>query len=224
MTYKYETHLHTTQASACADFDGVKQARKYKELGYTGIIVTDHFFTGNTCIPNNLPWEERVDLFCKGYEAAKEEGDRIGLDVFFAWEANYRKTEFLIYGYDKEWLKRHPEVIDWTVEDQYKQVHKDGGYVVHAHPYRIRPYIKEVRLFPEYVDAVEGINVGNENAVFDLQAILYARKHKLPITSGTDAHGYEKLRSGLTFDHKLKDIHDFINSIKQGNYDLINIY
>ena len=72
MIYKYETHLHTTEASACAIFDGVKQVRKYKELGYTGIVVTDHFFNGYTCIPADLPWEERVDLFCKGYENAKE--------------------------------------------------------------------------------------------------------------------------------------------------------
>jgi len=224
MIYKYETHLHTTEASACATFDAVKQVRKYKELGYTGIVVTDHFFNGYTCIPADLPWEERVDLFCKGYENAKEEGNRLGVDVFFGWEANFRRTEFLIYGLDKEWLKNHPEIMDWDIEEQYKHVHQDGGYVVHAHPYRVRPYIKEIRLFPEYVDAVEAINIGNKNEGFDRQALLYARKHKLPVTAGTDAHGEESKRSGLTFDHKLENIQDFITSIREGSYDLIRNY
>ena len=224
MTYKYETHLHTTEASACAIFDAVQQVRKYKDLGYTGIVVTDHFFNGHTSVPADLPWEQRVDLFCKGFENAKAEGDKIGLDVFFGWEANFRRTEFLIYGLDKKWLMEHPDILDWSIEEQYKRVHEDNGFIVHAHPYRVRPYIKEIRLFPEYVDAVEAINVGNKNAGFDRQALLYARKHKLPVTAGTDAHGEETSRSGLTFDHRLENIHDFIDSIKAGNYDLIRVY
>jgi predicted metal-dependent phosphoesterase TrpH len=43
MEYKYETHLHTRTSSACAIVSPAAQVRKYKELGYTGIIVTDHF-------------------------------------------------------------------------------------------------------------------------------------------------------------------------------------
>ena len=39
----YETHLHTSEASACSIITGAEQARTYKEAGYSGIIVTDHF-------------------------------------------------------------------------------------------------------------------------------------------------------------------------------------
>ncbi|HWT74413.1 MAG TPA: PHP-associated domain-containing protein, partial [Mobilitalea sp.] len=56
---------------------------------------------------------------------------------------------------------------------------------------------------------------------FDRQAAAYAKKHKLPMTAGTDAHGIEKLHSGLAFQHKLEDISDFIASIKSGKYELI---
>ena len=83
MPFFYETHMHTCQASACGKATGKEQARAYKEAGFAGIIITDHFFGGNTAVSRELPWEERVDLFWKGYEDAKEEGDRIGLDVFF---------------------------------------------------------------------------------------------------------------------------------------------
>ena len=42
--YKYETHLHTCQGSACGRLTGEEQADLYKGFGYTGIVVTDHFF------------------------------------------------------------------------------------------------------------------------------------------------------------------------------------
>ncbi len=220
--FLYETHLHTKQASACGVLNGAQHVRFYKEAGYSGIVVTDHFFNGNTCIPENLTWEERVELFCKGYEEAKEEGDKLGLSVFFGWEANFKATEFLVYGLDKEWLMEHPQIMDWSVEEQYEQIHAAGGYVVHAHPFRKREYIKEIRLYPSHVDAVEGINIGNRNDEFDKQAMTYAKKHRLPIVAGSDAHGFEKYRSGIAFKRKAENIHDFIDMIKAGKYELIN--
>lgn len=222
--FQYETHLHTSEASACSLLRAADQVRYYKKAGYAGIIVTDHFFNGNSTVPCDLPWEERIDLFYRGYENAKAEGDNLDLSVFFGWETNFHGTEFLIYGLDKAWLINHPDILLWSIEEQYKRVHEDGGYVVHAHPYRIRPYIKEVRLFPEAVDAVEVINVGNRNDQFDKQALAYAKKHKLKTTAGTDAHGYENCRSGMSFDHKLEDISSFIDSIRTGRYKLIKPY
>lgn len=220
--YYYETHLHTTQASACARVSGAEHVRIYKNLGYTGICVTDHFFNGNSCVPKHLPWEERIDLFCLGYEQAKEEGDKLGLSVFFGWEAGYSGTEFLVLGLDKVWLKKHPDMLSWSIEEQYRKVHEDGGLIIHAHPFRIRPYISEVRLYPEYVDAVEVLNLGNNNSKFDQQARDYASKHKLPMTAGTDAHGLEKAHTGISFQHKIENINEFIDEILTGKCELIN--
>ena len=87
--YRYETHLHTSQGSACGKCTGEEMAEAYKEAGYTGIFVTDHFFYGNTAVDRSLPWEEWVESYCKGFEQAKKTGDRIGLQVFFGWEASY---------------------------------------------------------------------------------------------------------------------------------------
>ena len=100
--YLYETHLHTTEGSACAGSGGAGMAYACKTAGYTGIFVTDHNWHGNTAVDKSLPWEAFVERFTKGYEAVKRVGDRIGLDVFFGWEAGYDGTEFLIYGLSKE--------------------------------------------------------------------------------------------------------------------------
>ena len=53
MPFLYETHMHTRQASACGKCTGKEHARFYKEQGYTGIIMTDHFFGGNTAIDHD---------------------------------------------------------------------------------------------------------------------------------------------------------------------------
>ena len=219
--YIYETHLHTSQASACGRVDGAQMARLYKAAGYTGIVITDHFLGGNTAIDGNLPWEQWVDGFCKGYEAAKEEGDKIGLQVFFGWESGFEGTEFLIFGLDKQWLLEHPQIRGCTIQEQYALVHGSGGIVIHAHPFRVRPYIKEVRLFTEYIDGVEGINAThssiNSNSVdlpiFNDQAMEYAKANDLPVTSGSDQHKETMIGGGMVFSRKMEDIQDLCRAI-----------
>lgn len=219
--YLYETHMHTAEGSACAHSSGAQMARAYKAAGYTGIIVTDHFFYGNTAVNRGLPWEEWVEQFCLGYTHAKEEGDRIGLQVFFGWEAGYDGTEFLVYGLDKEWLLLHPEIRDATVEEQFALVHAGGGLISHAHPFREEDYIPCIRLFPEYVDAVEGVNAmhtsrsshAHKNPLFNEQALAYAKKHDLPVTAGSDQHTTDMIGGGMLFSRRLSDVQDFICAV-----------
>lgn len=120
--YLYDTHCHTSYGSACAKCSGEELARAAKEAGYTGIIVTEHNWGGNTALSRRLPWTEWVEEFYKGYEAAYRTGKEIGLDVFFGYEAGYKGTEFLIYGIDKEWLKAHSEIRTAGIEEQYRLV------------------------------------------------------------------------------------------------------
>ena len=102
--FRYETHLHTYEGSLCEKTPGSMYPQYYKDLGYDGIFITDHFFNGNTRIPKYDRWEQRVNEFCLGYEHAKEAGAAIVFPVYFGWEANFEGDEFLIYGLDKEWL------------------------------------------------------------------------------------------------------------------------
>ena len=220
-TYLYETHLHTKQGSKCGVNTGAEMAKACKEYGYTGIIVTDHFYYGNTAVDRSLSWSDWVEAYCKGYEDAKEMGDKIGLQVFFGWESGYNGTEFLVYGLDKQWLIKHPEIRDASVEEQYQLVHKDGGIVIHAHPFREASYISEIRLFPEFVDGVEVYNISNGNKLnevlapcyMDDKAKEYAKEHNFPVTAGSDIHSTDLFGCGMGFGRKLEDIHDFARAI-----------
>ena len=73
--FTIETHLHTAQGSACAVSTGEEMARAHKAAGYDAIILTDHFFGGNTAEPRDLPWAERIERYCAGYEQARAVGE-----------------------------------------------------------------------------------------------------------------------------------------------------
>lgn len=213
MQYLYETHLHTCQASACASATGKEHVRFYKALGFQGIIVTDHFFGGNTAIPRTGTWKERVGLFCRGYEEALEEGLRIGLDVFFGWEQNYQGDEYLIYGPDPQWLLEHPEIEHCSRRRQLELVHEAGGCVVQAHPFRSRAYLSRVLLAPDYCDGVEVANAGNY-AFNDALAYRYAMERGMTMTAGSDNHHSDSGMGthnimGVVLDHRLNGVKDY---------------
>lgn len=219
MSYRYETHLHTCQASACGRSTGSEHARFYKDAGYQGIIVTDHFFGGNTAVPKNLPWKERVEWFCSGYEDALSQGQRIGLDVFFGWEQGFERDEYLVYGLDKAWLLRHPEVERWTRAQQLEEVHRAGGCVIQAHPFRDRAYIPRILLGLRYCDGIEVANAGNQ-PYNDAYAARYAQALGLFGIAGSDNHlsgegGWTVERLlGVTTEEKLTDTRDFAARVR----------
>lgn len=224
MLYKYETHLHTREGSACAHSSGREMAAAAAAAGYAGIIVTDHNWGGNTAIDRSLPWPDFVAAFHRGYEEARAEGERLGLDVFFGWEAGYRGTEFLIYGLDREWMLAHPEIRGATIEEQFRLVSAGGGIVVHAHPFREEAYIPAVRLYPELVHAVEVVNAthshplsrSHNNPDFNARAWQYAQKHHFPMSAGSDVHTTGLFGGGMWFPRRLRNCRDFVQALMGG--------
>ncbi len=217
--YFYETHMHTAQGSACASSTGAEIARAYKEAGYTGIIITDHNWYGNTAIRESLSWAEWIRQFTRGYEEAAAWGEQNGLSVFWGYEACYEGNEFLIYGLSPEFLKEHPQLKDATVKEQYEIVKQAGGMVVHAHPYREASYIPKVRFFPGLADAVEVINAGHynrftqKNQIYNVKAIDYAKEQQLPMTAGSDMHCDKLFGGGMAFTEKLTDLQHFCRKV-----------
>ena len=212
--YRYETHMHTCQGSACGVSTGAGHARFYKERGYQGIFVTDHFFRGNTAVRRDLPWKERIDWFCSGFEDAWNEGQKIGLDVFFGWEQNFEGDEYLIYGLDKRFLLDHPEMEHWTRREQLENVHAAGGCVIQAHPFRMRGYLSAIRLGDVLADGVEVANAGNTPAQ-DAYAMRYAQRKGLYTITGSDNHrsGENSTLFGVGLDARLESPADFVRHV-----------
>jgi len=215
MPYLYETHLHTKEGSVCGVSGGRDYIQRYLDLGYTGIIITDHFFRGNCRPDRNLPWKKWVSEFCRGYENARDEGARRGLDVFFGWEETIDGNDYLVYGLDREWLLLHPEAVSFTLEEQFEAVNSGGGCVVHAHPFRYSlksiPHSESIQ-----VNAVEAANSGN-NQISDALAWVHAKQLKLPITAGSDIHYAKDIHPSIVFgvylEKRMESIADYVNAI-----------
>ncbi len=212
--YKYETHMHTSQGSACGQTTGAQHIRFYKDQGYQGIFITDHFFRGNTAIPRSGAWKDRIDQFCSGFEDAWNEGQKVGLDVFFGWEQNYQGDEYLIYGLDKQFLLDHPEAEHWTRREQFEQVHAAGGCVIQAHPFRMRGYLNAIRVCDVFADGVEVANAGNTPAQ-DAYASRYAKAKGLYTIAGSDNHhsAENTVLFGVGLEKKLTSSADFARHI-----------
>ena len=216
--YKYEVHMHTCEASACGRTCGADYIAEFKRLGYDGMIITDHFFHGNTRPDRSLPWEDYIEEFCKGYEAARAEGERQGVKVFFGWEENHRGDEYLIYGPDKTWLLKHPGIRDADQAEYLKMIHEAGGLVVQAHPFRERPYMSLINVHPFQCDAMEACNFGNP-PYQDAFAYNFCMQRHITMTSGTDLHDLKNLEpsgAGMVFEKPLESIMDYVNAIKSG--------
>ena len=213
--YRYETHMHTVESSACGVTPGREYPAIFKARGYDGIFITDHFFHGNTRPARDLPWPEYVDAYMKGYKEAKKAGDEIGFKVFFGIEENFDGDEYLIYGVGREFLLAHPEIPEWTREDMLAAVHGAGGAVMQAHPFRDRFYIKKIHLLLEGVDGIEGINTAN-TANDNLAALCYALFHGLQISAGSDTHDKARINDmngGILYEKPLLSAADYANRL-----------
>lgn len=215
MPFLYETHMHTCLASACGKSTGKEHVRFYRDQGYTGIIVTDHFFGGNTSVDRSLPWTDKMDHFWRGYEDAREEGAKVGLDVFFGLEQGFGDDEYLVYGLEKKWMKEHPAMETWNRRELHDHVRNAGGCMIQAHPFRFRDYNRYIRLGGRFVDGVEVANAGNRPED-DARAYRWAKELNLPMTAGSDNHRSpaqpEKLY-GVCLERRLETIYDYVDII-----------
>lgn len=221
--YKYDTHCHTSEVSWCGNSSAEEMVETYHASGYSGMVITDHFVNGFVRIDKTLPWPKLIEAFCVGYEKAVEVAKKYDdFDIFFGWEFVNEGTEFLTYGLGKEFLLANPDMVNWSLEEYADRVHKAGGFLIHAHPFRDRDYIKAVRLFPDHVDAVEVINSSQNNPneiIFNERATAYAKELGLSGTRGTDCHDATKLSGeGLYFKERLYKIENLINAIRANDF------
>lgn len=221
--YKLETHCHSNLVSRCSRLSPKELINIYKENGYNGLIITEHFLNSESCkvvLENKfLPYEEQVERFYDGYLKIKEEAKGI-LDVFFGFEYGYLGTDFLVYGWDKKDLLNYSKIMQMSVREFIEFVKDTGALIVHAHPYREANYIDHIRLFP----GVEGVETYNSCRTDFCNALgeHYAKAYNKICLAGSDIHYIEQKKlSGMMFEEKVKDIKHFISLVRQGKGQFI---
>lgn len=225
--YKFETHLHTLACSGCGRSTAEEMIDAAAEHGYSGIVITNHFYHGNTCIDRNLPWREFVAPYAEDYYNAKEYGEKKGITVFFGIEEGFGGgKEMLIYGLTPEIIADCPEFKDMNPREMADFVHKNGGITVCAHPFRNRAYISDPDTPPDIsiFDGIECYNHFNE-PIDNVKAFIFTKNTGLFMTSGCDIHHHSDFgNAGIEFFEEIKSYEQFLSLMKKGEFKLISPY
>lgn len=213
--YKYETHLHTYPVSKCSRSNVYESIDFYKQKGYDGVFITNHFLDGNINIELSASYEEKIKFYFSDYEEGLNYGKSIGLKVFFGVELSYKGTDFLVYGLDKEWYLKNPQIMDMKKSEELEYLINNGALVIQAHPYREASYIDHIRLFPRYVHGIEVINASRSDFENNM-AKIYAENYGLLEFAGSDNHcaGENKLLAGMCSQAPILDEQDFVERVK----------
>jgi predicted metal-dependent phosphoesterase TrpH len=111
---KFDLHLHTNRHSPDSDMDPFAMLRRARQIGLDGVVITEHDWL----------WTEP--------ELEELRAAEPGLVVLAGIEVTARQGHFLVYGVHDPFAV--PRGIN--VADLCREVHRQGGVVVAAHPYR----------------------------------------------------------------------------------------
>ncbi len=221
--YKYEMHLHTSNrfgggAEICDHIDALI------EKGFTGMVVTNHFFYGDTRIDRELPWEEFVDKYRQDYLTGLEYARKKDFDLLFGLEEHVGNgQEILLYGITPDLIAAHPELKQAPAEKYAEVVHAAGGLVYQAHPYRARANVKLP--FPldciDMLDGIEVYNAGNQPE-WNENARRYAEQTGIACVAGSDAHATRHSgQGGIMTKERIRTNEDLVRILKNGEYTII---
>lgn len=218
MKYLYEPHFHTSEVSTCAHISAKDAVELYKNAGYSGVVVTDHF--SQDCFDNKYPgnnWKEKIDYFLNGYRTAKKY-ETEDFAVILGFEARFENdNDYLVFGADEEFLYANEWFTKMTIKEFKKLAEVNQLTVIQAHPFRIDSNITN----PRYIDGVEIFNGNRRHDSSNNIAEMWAKKHGFVTTSGSDFHEYEDLaRGGMEFDNFVRDSKEFRAELLAGRYTL----
>jgi predicted metal-dependent phosphoesterase TrpH len=221
---KFEMHVHTAECDICAHVAAKDIVRMYHEKGYSGLVITDHYFA------MSFDWfrddltegthREFIDRWLRGYREAKKEGDKIGMTVLLGAEVRLdgpNINDYLIYGIDEDFLFRAPYLNRLGSLQELIATLPENACVVQAHPFRDNMTVQN----PNLLFGIEVNNGGTEPFRNDL-AKTFAIHYKKPMLSGSDFHCADHLaRGGIRTDADIQSIQDLVRVRRSGNYELI---
>ena len=221
--YKYELHAHTSECDLVAKLSGGELVRAYADQGYSGMVITDHYFS------IFFDWfqeeldgkshKEIIDRWLRGYESARNEGEKIGFTVLPGAEVRIDGTinDYLVYGLEIEDLYRLPLLNRMNSIDEVLDILPAQTCVVHAHPFRENMTVRD----PGRFFGIE-VHNGGTDAFRNQLAKVWAEHYGKAMTSGSDCHGpWAVGKGGIITENPIYTPTDLVQVLRGGNYQLI---
>ncbi|MBE6686648.1 MAG: transposase [Ruminococcaceae bacterium] len=221
---KFELHVHTAENDLVAQEGGASIVKLYKEIGYDGVVITDHYFAiFYEWFKDELEGKshrEIIDRWLKGYRAAKEEGDKCGFTVLLGAEVRFDGpmiNDYLVYGINEEFLYNAPLLNRLGSPEELLEILPEKAIVVQAHPFRDNMTVKP----PENIFGIEVYNGGTPELRNRL-AKNFAEYYNKPFTSGSDFHDAGALgKGGIITEKKITTMEELVSVLKSGDYSII---
>lgn len=186
---KLETHCHSKGGSGCAKCSPDYIVNRYKNEGYGGIVLTNHYckqcydgYAGNT-------HKEKLDFYFSLYREFEKECEKAGLKSFYGAEIravtlDFEYKEFMLLGFDEKFLYDNKPLFYYNQKELYDIADKNGFLLYQTHPFRRGVNLGDSR-YMHGAESFNGhINHINNNAL----ATDFCDTFNLIKVSGTDYH------------------------------------
>jgi hypothetical protein len=188
-----DLHLHTSRHSTDSLMPALLMLQRAREIGLDGVVITEHDW---------LWTEEELDEL---------RADAPELVVLSGIEVSTREGHFLAYGV------RNPFAVPYGigVADLCREVHRQGGAVVAAHPYRWgQPFDDILQRQRPDLDGLELMS-NNMDAECRRRATQLHGRLGLAALGNSDAHRVETLGCCYTeFAATIRDMGDLVEAIR----------
>lgn len=223
--FKYDIHVHSAGTSHCGKSTAREMVDAALNSGFSGFVLTNHFYNGNTIIDRKAPWKDFVDVYANEYYDAVEYGEKKGIKVFFGIEEVYAPgKEVLVYGITPKQLISCSDYKKLSGIERLEFFKDSGAFLIHSHPFRARAYIPNPDALPDmkYFDGIECYNYFNQPEE-NVKAFVFANNINTVMTSGCDVHNAEHFgNAGLAFKKPVNTIEELIENMKSKNFSLIH--
>jgi len=217
-SFKTDLHIHTRESSPCGEIGARRLVLLYSQIGFSTIVITDHFFRGYFESLKGISWEEKIDCFMTGYKIALDEAKSTHINVLLGAEITFDAdpNDYLVYGIDEFFLKNNPMLYEIGLEKFNSLIDKSKIMVFQAHPFR-EGMSPASSLLLDGMEVYNGSPRHNSNNDF---ALKHAVSHNLIMISGSDFHCNTDLGTGgIITNNEIKTIKQ-LNSLLMRNEDI----
>jgi predicted metal-dependent phosphoesterase TrpH len=195
MPTKLDLHIHTNRHSPDSEIDPVALVRRAVEIGLDGIVITEHDWL----------WTEE--------ELAELRAAEPNLLILAGVEVTAAEGHFLAYGVQDPFAV--PRSI--PVADLCREIHRQGGAVVAAHPFRWgQPFDEILRQERPDLDGLE-LMTSNMDRSCRQRAAEVQRRMPLAGLGSSDAHREEVLGVCYTeLPDQISSLPDVVRAIRAG--------
>jgi predicted metal-dependent phosphoesterase TrpH len=190
---KFDLHMHTTRYSPDSRMEPLDLVRRARQVGLDGVVITEHDWL----------WTET--------ELEELRAAEPGLVVLAGMEVSCREGHFLAYGVRETAALPH----GIGVAAMCREVHRQGGAVVAAHPFRWGQRFDEIlRQEQPELDGLE-LMTNNMDAECRRRAAEMQRQENLAGLGSSDAHAEDVLGVCYTdIEGTIRNTRDLVAAIR----------